>query len=266
LRNYWVAAGVMAGVCQGGGVGRCIAEWMIDGEPSIDVGGMDVARFVEFATFDYGTQRAMENYSRRFLISYPNEELPATRPLKSTALYDRFKKRGALFGVNFGLEHALWFAPSESEAAARAENARGPEKRLVTLVVDADEVDTHRDEPIFCDGNCVGYVTSGGYAHYVKKSVAMGYVPAALATQGCHAQYPDRHAFCIHASARRRALAGRSPEGNRIEQFAPKNLSPRDQHRMAVLLGPGARESGVECGIGPESRASNHESLTSADK
>lgn len=434
LRNYWVAVGVMAGFCQGGGVGRCIAEWMIDGEPSIDVGGMDVARFGEHATFDYGTKRAMENYSRRFLISYPNEELPATRPLRTTALYDRLKKRGAVLGANFGLEHALWFAGSESEAAekptfrrsnafsyvaeevravregvgmieianyakhevcgpgaaqfldrlftnrlpgigrltlspiltakgklhgdltigrlaedrffifgsglaqnvhrrwfeqhlpatgvtyrncsdqwhglsiagpnsrellsrlvredvsgeclrfldfrpmtvagvpcllgrisftgelgyeiycapayqlalfeaveragrdldlrlfgaralmslrleknwgvwtldyrpdfsaaesgldsfvrfdkasdfigkaaALAEHARGPDKRLVTLAVDADQVDANRDEPIFCEGACVGFVTSGGYAHYVKKSVAMGYVPAALA-------------------------------------------------------------------------------------
>jgi dimethylglycine dehydrogenase len=434
LRNYWVAVGVMAGFCQGGGVGRCVAEWMIEGEPSIDVWGMDVARFGEHATFDYGTKRAMENYSRRFLISYPNEELLATRPLKTTALYDRLKKRGALFGANFGLEHALWFAASENEAAekptfrrsdafpyiteevravregvgiieianyakhevygpgapqfldhlftnrlprvgrlalspiltakgklygdltigrlaedrffifgsgsaqnmhrrwfeqhlpatgvayrnrteelhglsiagpnsrellsrlvredvsrealrfldfrqmglagvpcllgrisftgelgyeiycapqyqlalfeaieragldfglrlfgaralmsmrleknwgvwtldyrpdftaaesrldafvrfdkpsdfigktaALAENARGPQRQLVTLVVDANEVDANRDEPVFCDGTCVGFVTSGGYAHYVKKSVAMGYVPTALA-------------------------------------------------------------------------------------
>jgi dimethylglycine dehydrogenase len=116
LRNYWVAVGVMAGFCQGGGVGRCIAEWVIEGEPSIDVSGMDVARFGEHATLDYGTKRAMENYSRRFLITYPNEELLASRPLKTTALYDRLKGRGAVFGVNFGLEHALWFAESEREA------------------------------------------------------------------------------------------------------------------------------------------------------
>jgi dimethylglycine dehydrogenase len=116
MRNYWVAVGVMAGFCQGGGVGRCMAEWMIEGEPSIDVWGMDVARFGPYATLEYGTTKAMENYSRRFLISYPNEELPAGRPLKTTALYDRLKSRGAVFGVSHGLEHALWFAPSVAEA------------------------------------------------------------------------------------------------------------------------------------------------------
>jgi dimethylglycine dehydrogenase len=116
LRNYWVAVGVMAGFCQGGGVGRCLAEWLVEGEPSIDVWGMDVARFGEFATFDYGTAKAMENYSRRFIITYPNEELPAARPRKTTALYDRLRARGAVLGVNFALEHALWFAPSPAEA------------------------------------------------------------------------------------------------------------------------------------------------------
>lgn len=116
LRNYWAAVGVMAGFCQGGGVGLCLAEWMVEGEPAIDVAAMDVARFGAFATFDYGTAKAAENYARRFIITYPNEELPAARPLKTTALYDRLKGRGAVFGVNFGLEHALWYAPSPAEA------------------------------------------------------------------------------------------------------------------------------------------------------
>jgi dimethylglycine dehydrogenase len=68
--------------------------------------------------------------------------------------------------------------------AAVAEQARGPQKRLVTLVVDATDVDVNRDEPIFHDGVCVGYVTSGGFAHHVGKSVALGYVPAQLAKPG----------------------------------------------------------------------------------
>jgi dimethylglycine dehydrogenase len=110
LKNYWVAVGVMAGFCQGGGVGLCMAEWILNGEPSIDVWAMDVARFGEFATPEYGTIKASENYSRRFIISYPNEELPAARPLKTTPLYDRLRSRGAVFGTSFGLEYALWFS------------------------------------------------------------------------------------------------------------------------------------------------------------
>ncbi len=116
LRNYWAAAGVMAGFSQGGGVGLCLAQWMIEGEPAIDVWGMDIARFGDYATLPYGTAKASENYARRFLISYPNEELPVARPLKTTALYDRLVAKGAVMGVSHGLEHALWFADSPAEA------------------------------------------------------------------------------------------------------------------------------------------------------
>jgi len=117
LKNYWAAVGVMAGFCQAGGVGLCLAEWMIEGEPSIDVWAMDIARFGEFATFGYGTIKAAENYERRFLMSFPNEELPAMRRQKTTSLYDRLVERGAVMGATFGLEHALWFANSRKEAS-----------------------------------------------------------------------------------------------------------------------------------------------------
>ncbi len=116
MKNYWVAVAVMAGFCQAGGVGLCLAEWMIDGEPSIDVWAMDIARFGEFATHDYGTIKSAENYTRRFMLTYPNEELPAGRRQKTTALYDRLVARGAVMGAGFGLEHALWFADKPENA------------------------------------------------------------------------------------------------------------------------------------------------------
>ena len=116
MKNYWAAVGVMAGFCQAGGVGLCIAEWIIEGEPSVDVWAMDIARFGEFATADYGTIKSAENYTRRFLISYPNEELPLGRRQKTTALYDRLLARGAVMGAGFGLEHVLWFADSLTNA------------------------------------------------------------------------------------------------------------------------------------------------------
>ncbi|MDD9857760.1 MAG: FAD-dependent oxidoreductase [Gammaproteobacteria bacterium] len=116
LANYWVAVGVMAGFCQAGGVGLCLAEWMVEGEPSVDVWAMDIARFGEFATPEYGTIKSAENYTRRFQISYPNEELPLGRRQKTTALYDRLLGKGAVMGAGFGLEHALWFADSPANA------------------------------------------------------------------------------------------------------------------------------------------------------
>ena len=116
MRNYWVAVGVMAGFCQGGGVGLTMAEWMIDGEPSIDVWAMDVARFGDFATPDWGTIKSTENYERRFVMTFPNETLPKGRMQKTTALYDRLVAKGALMGQAFGLENALWFADTPQDA------------------------------------------------------------------------------------------------------------------------------------------------------
>ena len=116
MRNYWVAVGVMAGFCQGGGVGLTLAEWMIDGEPSIDVWAMDVARFGEFATPDWGSVKSTENYERRFVMTFPNETLPKGRMQKTTALYDRLVAKGARMDQSFGLEHALWFADGPNDA------------------------------------------------------------------------------------------------------------------------------------------------------
>ena len=116
LQNYWVAVGVMAGFCQGGGVGKCIAEWIIDGEPSIDVWAMDVARFGDYASPQYGTIKSSENYERRFIMTFPNETLPKGRKQKTTSLYDRFISKGAVMGDSFGLESVLWFANDPKDA------------------------------------------------------------------------------------------------------------------------------------------------------
>ncbi|GHA44934.1 glycine cleavage system protein T [Amylibacter ulvae] len=116
IRNYWCAVGVMAGFCQGGGVGLTMAEWMIDGEPSIDVWAMDVARFGDWASPDWGTIKSAENYERRFVMTFPNETLPKGRKQKTTALYDRLIAKGARMGQGFGLEHALWFGDGPDDA------------------------------------------------------------------------------------------------------------------------------------------------------
>ncbi len=130
LRNYWVACGVMAGFSQGGGVGLALSNWIIHGDPGFDVWAMDVSRFGDWATMAYTNAKVRENYSRRFRIRFPNEELPAARPLRVTPAYDRLKARGAVFGVSYGLEHALWFAPKGMEAREdvtyRRSNAHAP--------------------------------------------------------------------------------------------------------------------------------------------
>ena len=130
IRNYWVACAVMAGFCQAGGVGLCLAQWIIDGEPEMDVYAMDVGRFGNFATKDYTYLKSQENYQRRFMLTYPNEELPAARNWRTTPSYDALDAQGAVWGASFGLEHALWFSPEGpgqvETPTFRRSNAFGP--------------------------------------------------------------------------------------------------------------------------------------------
>ncbi|MGB1345226.1 MAG: GcvT family protein [Amylibacter sp.] len=117
LTNYWSACAVMAGFSQGGGVGLALANWMVDGDPGFDVFAMDVSRFGEWATIKYTNAKVRENYSRRFSISFPNEELPAARPQQTTPLYDiMLNENFAVMGDTWGLETPLWFAPSKKDA------------------------------------------------------------------------------------------------------------------------------------------------------
>ncbi|MDR7032844.1 FAD-dependent oxidoreductase [Mesorhizobium sp. BE184] len=115
LTNFWCACAVMAGFSQGGGVGLALSNWMVHGDPGFDVWGMDVARWGEWATLRYTNAKVRENYSRRFSIRFPNEELPAARPAQTTPLYDTMVAQNAVMGDSWGLETPLWFAPKGTE-------------------------------------------------------------------------------------------------------------------------------------------------------
>jgi dimethylglycine dehydrogenase len=117
LRNYWAACGVMAGFSQGGGVGLALAQWIVNGEPDSDVLAMDVARFGPYAAAPaYAVAKAREFYGRRFQIAYPNEYWPAGRPCKTSAIHGNLAAANAVFGVSYGLEIALYFAPQGEPA------------------------------------------------------------------------------------------------------------------------------------------------------
>ncbi|MGB8328091.1 MAG: FAD-dependent oxidoreductase [Steroidobacteraceae bacterium] len=150
LRNYWVACGVMAGFSQGGGVGLTLANWMVDGDPGADVWAMDIARYGDWATLAYTNAKVRENYSRRFRIRFPNEELGAARPLRTTPVYERLGAQNAVFGEYCGLEHALWFAPPgtppREDVTFRRSNAHasvGAECRAVREAVGLLEISNY---------------------------------------------------------------------------------------------------------------------------
>jgi dimethylglycine dehydrogenase len=111
-RGYWCACAVMAGFLQGGGVGKSLAEWIIHGETEADVFGMDVARYGPYAeNKEYIRQTTGQFYARRFVMTYPNEQLPAGRPLKMAPAHDAMAAAGARWGESWGLEVPIYFAP-----------------------------------------------------------------------------------------------------------------------------------------------------------
>ncbi|MCY3726090.1 MAG: FAD-dependent oxidoreductase [Rhodobacteraceae bacterium] len=116
VRGFWSACAVMAGFLQGGGVGKSLAEWIIHGEPEADVFGMDIARYGKYAeNREYIKQTTGQFYTRRFVMTYPNEQLPAGRPLTKTPSYSGMTEAGARWGVSYGLEIPLYFAPGDFE-------------------------------------------------------------------------------------------------------------------------------------------------------
>ncbi len=111
LKNFWINEGHSFGITAAGGAGWQLAEWIVDGEPTIDMLGVDPRRFGSYATKKYLIEKNEEAYANVFTIHYPDEERPAGRPLKTSPCYDKLKKMGAVFGASFGWERANWFAP-----------------------------------------------------------------------------------------------------------------------------------------------------------
>jgi dimethylglycine dehydrogenase len=172
----------MAGFSQGAGIGLALANWMVDGDPGYDVFGMDVARFGPYAANDrYLRDTTKQFYARRFVMAYPNEELPAGRPLKTTPVYDEFLAAGAQCTVNWGLEVPLYFAPSPD-------------------FVENDTLSRSNAEPIVGEEVAAVRTAAGAYeiAQYARYEVAG----------------PDAHAWLDHL------LAGAIPTTGRI-RLAP---------------------------------------------
>ncbi len=145
--GLWSACAVMAGFSQGGGVGKALSEWMVHGEAENDVFAMDVARFGDWTGPNWTRLKVVENYQRRFSISYPNEELPVGRPLETTPAYGIWDAQRAVFGSGYGMEHVNYFAPEGKERfevpSFRRSNAHdvvGQECRAVREAVGINEI------------------------------------------------------------------------------------------------------------------------------
>lgn len=110
LKNYFVCCGIIPGFSQSAGLGLTLAQWMVEGEPALDMFPWDVARFGDWASKEFTKARAHDTYGSRFRIHFPNEEREAGRPLKTRPVYAMQKSMGAVFGMSYGWEHSHWFA------------------------------------------------------------------------------------------------------------------------------------------------------------
>lgn len=143
LKNFWLNEGHSFGITAAGGAGWQLAEWIVDGEPTLDLMGVDPRRFGPYATEGYLIAKNEEAYANVFTMHYPDEERAAARPLKTTPVYDRLKKLGGVFGSVYGWERANWFAPDDY--------ALKPEE----LGVGADVITNHNHAAPLDDGRIV---------------------------------------------------------------------------------------------------------------
>src|ERR1700677_281956 len=111
VRNFWLNEGHSFGVTAAGGAGWQLAEWIVEGEPTIDMLGVDPRRFGPYADTGYLIEKNEEAYAKVFTVHYPDEEREAARPLRQTPCYGRMKDLGAVFGSVYGWERPNWFAP-----------------------------------------------------------------------------------------------------------------------------------------------------------
>ena len=170
LTNYWVACGCMSGFSQGGAIGLVLSNWMVENDPGSDIFGMDVARYGAFASNDrYLRDTTAQFYARRFVIAYPNEELPAGRPLKTTPSYDAQRALGARFGVVWGMESPQYYATGEPDFVEEPTLRRSGADRFVAAEVAATRA-------------AAGLVDTGVYARYeVSGAGAEGWLDQLLA-------------------------------------------------------------------------------------
>ncbi|MSP82451.1 MAG: FAD-dependent oxidoreductase [Alphaproteobacteria bacterium] len=111
LRNYYCCNGIIPGFSQSGGLGLLLAQWIIEGEPELDLFPWDLARYGPWTTKAFTKARAFDCYTHRFKIHFPYEERDAGRPIRMRPVYGRQKALGGVFGLNAGWEHPLWYAP-----------------------------------------------------------------------------------------------------------------------------------------------------------
>lgn len=168
LQNYFCCTGIIPGFSQSGGLGLLAAEWMVEGETKLDMFAWDLARYGSWAGKTFTRERVADQYQNRFKIHFPNEERSAGRPARVRPIYETQQQMGAVFGLNCGWEHPLWYADQ-----AGAEETHGFDRQNWFEPV-GREVQMLRDH--------VGLLDISNYANYrIKGAGAADWLNALFA-------------------------------------------------------------------------------------
>ena len=171
VRGFWVAAGFCAhGLAGAGGMGQLVAEWIVDGQPSLDTWEMDSRRFGRhYKSRDYTLARTIEIYSTYYDVKYPGHERQAGRPLKLSPTYPRLQELGAVFGEKSGWERPNWFQPNEA-AGDESLRPRGWAGRLWSPAVGAEHRATREAAALFDETSFAKIEVSGaGAAEFLER-------------------------------------------------------------------------------------------------
>jgi dimethylglycine dehydrogenase len=110
--NYWMHCGASIGICQGGGAGKYLAQWMVHGQSEINMREFDPRRFGNWAAADYTAKVAVNDYHHMYQCLKPGEQHEVGRNLRTSTVYERLKAQGAQFSHVFGWERSRWYDKS----------------------------------------------------------------------------------------------------------------------------------------------------------
>jgi len=162
VRGFWVAAGFCAhGLAGAGGMGKLVAEWIVEGSPSLDVWHMDSRRFgAAYRSQAYTLARTREVYETYYDVKYPGHERSAGRPLRVSAAYPRLAELGAVFGEKAGWERANWFEPN-APAGDESLRPRGWAGKLWSAAIGAEHVACRERAALFDESSFAKLDVSG---------------------------------------------------------------------------------------------------------
>ncbi len=219
VRGFWVAAGFCAhGLAGAGGMGQLVAEWIVEGVPSLDTWEMDSRRFGRhYASREYTLARTTEVYATYYDVKYPGHERQAGRPLRLSPTYERLRELGAAFGEKSGWERANWFEPN-AEHGDESLRPRGWAGRLWSPAIGAEHRACREAAALFDETSFAKIEVAGpGAAEFLERLCANR---VARDAGDCHvhadAERPRRHRVRLHGhAARRGALPHRHRHGVR---------------------------------------------------